>query len=284
LDALNEQLQEWLVYYCGTRIHTRHGLTRFDAWMRIKPEHLRVPASLELLRAVANRDPELRRVSNDKTVSFEGRTYEVADVPGAQAGMKVSVRVNVFRHPAIDVACVDPSTGAQSWQCVPPVQLDDFGYRVGAPVWGEDIRTAKLGPIDHARNDALRLAYTVDGVEPTLKEATRRHKKHAQAFPGIDVFADVKAAKLPDYMPRRSVPLSLGAEPLLPAVLNVVQACKRLKEELGGDYSPEVYSWVSAKFPQGVPEDQLRAIAQQFAPTAPRAVSAASGLKAVGGE
>lgn len=56
---------------------------------------------------------------------------------------------------------------------------------------------------------------------------------------------------------------------LVAQVLSHVEAAKLLKALLGSAYSPQVYGWITQRFPEGVPEDQLDSIAAQFrtAPT-----------------
>lgn len=286
LQRLDEWLDDWLVSFCSTRIHSRHGKTRFEAWMSIKPEQLRVPVSLETLREAAVAHPEKRRVDNDKTVSFKGRTYELTNVPGVVAGLKVTLQVNVFRSPSIDVEVIDADTGEVSWHVVAPVVVNELGYRESSPVWGEEIRTAANSVVDDNRNAALKAAYkTGDGL-PTIKEAERARKAHAQAFKDVvDVFADVKATQVPAYLPRRSTPLALPERIVEARRLNSMEACERLKATLREAYTPQVYMHVAANFPDGVPEDQLQAIAALFTPAQPVVDNrpAAGGLRVVGG-
>lgn len=286
LDGLNERIELWAANHCATRTHTRHGRTRYGAWMAITPEQLRVAASLEALREGAVREPETRRVANDRTVSFNGRTYDLANVPGVVAGLKVTLQVNVFRSPAIDVQFVCPDTGAETWHVVEPAQTTEWGFRADGPVWGvEHPRTAANSVVDDARNALTKQAYkTGDGL-PTLEEAARARKAHAQAFAGVvDPMADVKATPVPTYLPRRSTPLATPERRVEARRLNVVEACKRLRDMLGEGYSPQVFTHVQSTFAEGVPEDQLDVIAAAF--TAPPAadVRPATGLRVVGGE
>ncbi len=283
LDALNERIQEWTASYCATRVHTRHGRTRFGAWMAITPEQLRVPASLEALREAAVREPETRRVANDKTVSFGAKTYDLSQVPGVAAGLKVTLQMNVFRAPAIDVQFICPDTGAETWHVVEPAKTTEWGFRADGPVWGEDMRTAAYSDVDHARNDLTKRAYKVGDGLPSLEEAQRARKAHAQAYAGIvDPMADVKATPVPAYLPRRSTELQMPARQVEARRLTTVDAAKRLRDLLGAAYTPQVYTHLAERFADGVPEDQLEAIAAQFT-GADQAAPAVGGLRIVGG-
>lgn len=289
LDKLNADIEAWSASYCATATHGRHKQTRYGAWMSITAEQLRVAASLEALREAAVREPETRRVGNDKRITFgsPSRTYLLALVPGAAAGMKVTVVSNPFRSPAIDVLFTCQDTGEETWHVVEPEQTDAGGFPVDAPVWGEHMRTAAFSDVDRNRNALTRQAYkTGDGL-PTVEQATAARKAHAAAFSGVvDSMADVKATQVPTYLPRRATPLALPERRVEAKRLNVVEACKQLKVMLGEAYTPQVFTHVQAHYGDpanpGVPEDQLESIRALFAPAQPVANNRFTGLRAVG--
>ena len=284
LQKLNDDVQAWAAAYCAHAVHTRHERTRFGAWMAILPEQLRVPASEHALREAAVREPEQRRVSNDRRITFgsPSRTYDLSLVPGVVAGLKVTLQVNAFRFPAIDVLFTDQDTGEQTWHVVEPMARDEWGFGPG-PVIGEEMRSAAFSDVDRNRNRFTQAAYGL----PTQADADKARKMHAQAYAGVvDAMADVKATPIPSYMPRRGVAMEAGpARELVPVMLDTVAACSRLKAMLGAAYSPQVYAWVAARFADGVPENQLEQICAQFAqPVVDNESSGGQpGLRAVGG-
>ncbi len=289
LDKLNVDIGDWAASYCATKVHGRHKQTRYGAWMSITHEQLRAPASLEALREAAVREPEERRVGTDKRITFgkPSRTYLLSLVPGVAAGLKVTVQSNPFRSPAIDVLFTCPDTGEKTWHVVEPEETTAGGFPVDAPVWGEQMRAAGFSDVDRNRNALTRQAYkTGDGL-PTVAEAEAARKAHAPAFKGVvDSMADVRATQVPTYLPRRTTPLALPERRVEVRRLSVVEACKQLKAVLGEAYTPQVYSHVAAQYGDasnpGVPEDQLAAIVELFAPTQPvdeGAQRAVQGLK-----
>lgn len=282
LDALNERIEVWAAGYCATRVHTRHGRTRYGAWMAITADQLRVPASLEALREGAVREPEQRRVENNRSVRFDGRVYDLSNVPGAVPGLKVTLQVNVFRSPDIDVQFTCPDTGAQTWHVVSPTKTTEWGFRANGPVWGQDMRTAANTEVDDNRNRLLKAAYKVGDGLPTLDEAKAARKAHAQAFAGVvDPMADVKATPVPAYLPRRATELPLPQRQVEARRLNHVEAAQALRHKLGDAYTPQVYAHLVNTYPDGVPEPELATVAQLF--TAPAADEAAPRhLRAVG--
>lgn len=263
LERLNEWVEAWVADFCTTRTHSRHGKPRFMVWQAILETELRKVASLEVLRGLANREPETRRVDNDRCVSFEGRTYELALVPGAIAGLKVTLQVNVFRHPAIDVQFCCPDTGEVTWHVVEPAQTDELGYRVGSPVWGEGHpRVAANSELDDNRNALLKDAYAL----PTIKEAERARRAHAQAYAGVvQAFGDIGSTPAPSWLPRKGSVVELPQRQVQARALSVVEMCKRLRDRLGALYGPQVFTELAARFAEaGVPEDMEEALVAQY--------------------
>lgn len=280
LEKLNADVQAWAAYYCATRKHSRHGQTRYGAWMAILAEQLRTAASLEVLRECAVGEPQTRRVDNDRCVSFGSKTYDLTHVPGVVAGLKVTLQVNVFRDPSIDVLFTCPDTGAETWHVVPPVTVDRWGFREGAPVWGERPRQAANSEVDEHRNELLKTAYAL----PTIKEAELARKQHAQAFEGVvDAMAHVNAAQVPTYLPRRTTELAMPERKVEARRLSVAEACLRLLSMMGKHYTPQVPVLLDQRFAEGVPEEALEGLAAELlAPAA--ATTNVAPLRAAGGE
>jgi len=288
LERINALGCEWAAHYCTHRNHTRLGEPRYSAWMRITPEQLRVPASPEILRELVHSVPEQRRVGNDRTITYAckgigQRRYDLSVIPGVVVGGKVNVCVNAYRAPAVDVQITDADTGAQTWQTVAPIEMDTAGFPIGAPIIGEKFRTASNTPVDEQRNLLRREAYRAgpDAALPTLLDAELARKRHAQAYSGVlDPMADVRAAPPPNYLPRRGTDLPTPARTVAPVVLTIVDACKRLKAELGEAYTPQVYTWLCEAHPQGVAEPELPALVERW--RAPQR-EAAPALRLAGG-
>ena len=285
LDWLNTLVCRWAAAYCSSRVHTRHGETRFGKWMQITAAQLRVAASLEALREAAVHEPETRRVSNTKTITFGSRevVYDLSLVPGVVAGLRVTAALNVFRAPAIDVLYTDIDTGQETWHVVQPIKFDAHGYREGAPVWGQDMRTAAHSEVDAMRSALTREAYkTGDGL-PTLDEAARARKAHAQAYAGVvDAMADVTATPVPSYLPRKNTLVELPARNVQAQLLNHVEACKLIRDQAGAAYTPQVFADVAQRWPAGMPESEIAAFV--LALTAPQSERRSEGsLRLIGG-
>jgi len=288
LESINDLAESWVAAFCSSRKHSRTGEQRYSTWMRIAAEQLRVPAGMDVLRELVTHEPVQRRVDNTKCITFAvkgwgSQTYDLGMVPGVMVGGKVTVAINAYRAPEIDVETTDADTGEVVWQTVAPIARNEAGFRVDAPIIGEEYRTAAFTDADRNRNRITQDAYRVPGEGlPSLEDAARARKEHAQAYAGIvDAMADVRATPVPSYLPRRGTALDTPApRNVVAQLLSVTEAARRLKQVMGEAYTPQVYTFLADKFAAGVAEDLLPDIAAQF--TAP-AAGTVSPLRAVGG-
>jgi len=100
LDELNFQARRWMHMFNASHEHSRHGMTRYGAWMRIKEDQLRIAPPLELCRELARTVPIERKVSEFMTIDFKGREYDISHVPGICVNQKVLVCLKPRRLPA----------------------------------------------------------------------------------------------------------------------------------------------------------------------------------------
>ena len=293
LDQLNTLCERWQVAHNSTRRHSRHGQPRYSMWMRITPEQLRIAPPLDMLRELVTTVEETRRVSNTMTVSYVAKgygsqDYDVRYVPGVLAGQTLTVCVNPYRAPAIDVQYVDKATGEIAWICVEPQGKDDNGFATTAPMIGEQYHAMPNTVADDTRNELLKAAHNVS----TLEAAEKAKRAHGQAYAGaIDAMADVTATPVPAYLPRKGTALEAERRAVAAVHISCVEAAKRIKAIAGAAYDPATYGWLAQRFgAAGVPEDQVEGLAAQMGArtdSADQAAAAASaapaGLRVVGG-
>lgn len=289
LADLNEKAVTWANWFGAEKVHSRYQATRHAAWMTIKPDQLRIAPPVDLMRELVTTKPTQARIDNNKSISFSIRGhgsngYDLSYVPGAIAGSKATVVVNPFKAPAIDVAYTDEETGVQCWVTVEPIARGEDGWREDAPVIGEALRAAPRGLVERNRDEVMVTAF--GGAD--ADEAAKRQERNGLVFEGrVDPFRRFEEAQLPAFLPRRGTPLQAEARQVEAARLSWVECARRLKDQLGEHYSPEVFKWLQARFPdQAVPEDQIESIAAQFRPSveAPAPVDAAApGLRLVAG-
>lgn len=286
LADLNVKAEQWAHHFCATKIHTRYNRTRHALWMTITAEQLRLAPPVEVMQRLVHTHPVKRRVSNNLEITFAIRNhgrqrYDVRYVPGVRAGDWLLTTLSPYALPAVEVGYASED-GELCWMRVDPIAVGEDGRRANAPVIGQDIRRAPRGELEHNR-DKVRQA----GWGGTPEEAKAAQEAGALVFGGrVNPWANTEQADLPAYLPKRGTALDAPARTVQAVQLSVVEACKRLRKQLGDAYTPAVYAWVERRWPEGgVPEDQIESIAAQFAPrgSGTDQAGAPTGLRVIGG-
>lgn len=97
LEELNALAAKWRSHFNATAVHSRHGKTRTDIWLKITAEQLKKAPSVEVCRELAVAAPELRKVTPKLRVSFRGTEFDVSTVPGVLVGEKLMITRNPWR-------------------------------------------------------------------------------------------------------------------------------------------------------------------------------------------
>jgi len=273
LAQINALAAQWCRTFNATAVHSRHGLTRDAAWMRIKPEELITVPDAALLRKLAVSPAQERQVTPGLTVKFEGREWNVKDVPGVSVGQKLLVCRNAFDEKSAH-ALGHSEDGMQIYHVLPEVLFNEYGQRVDAPVIGESYRRHADTPVQTNIKAMERLA--MDAA--TDIDAAQKRKAGTRFLGGrYDPFATTKQieAHLPLTLPRRGQEHGLeGLQPqvrdesLLAPMLTHIQAARRFKDlfkaQFDEDWTQEHYAQMKALYPQGVPEDRLEDVAHEI--------------------
>ena len=294
-DGLNRMAEVAMHAYNGTHKHGRHGMTRYEAWSLIQPQHLRIAPPMDVMRALPATVAEPRTVGGDKRISFKWRDqprqdFDLRYVPGVSPGDKVLVTVNPYAMPAVRVGVTDRDTGEIVWHNVEPAQAGWLGYDAAAPDLGAgEYRPQPATPADVARATIDAQAFATDGVAATPTQVMDAKRKRATPYlDQLDPLADIKAAAaaLPTYLLQRGTEHLAQAAPVETLRVSVAEAAKRTRAALGAAYRPETYGWFAERFgEQGVPVDVINAlIAQQQVPKPDAATEDdAPRLRVVGG-
>ncbi|MGE4296963.1 MAG: hypothetical protein AB7E47_02945 [Desulfovibrionaceae bacterium] len=268
LEELQAEADRWRMHFNAYAVHSRTRCSRNEAWLSITEEQLRLAPSLDLCRELVTTKPVDAKVRDNMTIGhsvkgYGANEYDVRYVPGLVPKAKVQVVVNPYRAPAVDVIVVDPAEGEKIWT-VEPIQKNDAGFWETAPVIGQEFKAQPETVADRRIKEIEALTGGTD-------------RKEVHAPEGIDVMADIREA--PTYMPRRGRDLGLDASRREIAPLTHVEAAKSLKALLGDAWTAERYGWLVQRYPQGVPQDELDAIAGRLQAKQVHAVP----LRAVGG-
>lgn len=261
LDQLRTLAHEFSVWFNATKKHTRHGMTRVDAWMRITEAQLRKPPTEDVLRSLAHTHPATRTVGGDLSVSWKGAAYSLRDIPGLSEQLRVGQKIDVVLNPyeANGIIIVRPSLDGKSEQHFPVAALsnNDWGYGNGAPVIGEGFAAL---PETDAQRANKRLAQIAMGVD-TDADAREAKKAKQIAFEGIDPHAHHVAPDIA-YLPKRGTDLAADAPTYVAPIrmLSLADAALELRDRIGPDaWTPEHYATLSRLYPNGVAETDLDA-------------------------
>lgn len=274
LAELNAQAQRWARWFNGNKLHSRHGKTRFDQWLTITAEQLRVAPPLELCRELLSHTPEQRKVSQTLTVSFKGAEYDVRQVPGVMVGEKLHIAINPYQADSA-VVVETAADGSELLHTAPLVARNADGFREDANVIGEDWGRPADTQLDTNRKEVERLIY---GAQ-TDEQAESARKAKALPFGGrIDPGKVIDRAPERTWLDRRGAELVVNATtastPVPVKLLTHFEAARALVD-LGVAMSPELIATLKSLHADGVPEDQLQALAARL--------TVRSGLRVVAG-
>lgn len=275
LDELNAAAKVWREWFNAAKKHSRHGMTRSAAWMRIREHQLVKAPGVDVCRQLAIAEPESRKVTSKLRVSFQGAEYDVSVVPGVMVGEKLMVTRNPWQSDAAQVVTIDQE-GYEVFHVIPSVQRDENGFDVRSPIIGEAFRQHAETPAQKARKEAARLAM---GAETEADEQAARKAKAIPFGGKLKPFQHIEDAQLPTFMPRKGSELQLNVTVATVEIkpMSHAAAAKALRARMGSTWTAESMAWLKSNYPDGVLEDQLDAIVQQLqAPVRP-------GLRIVGG-
>ena len=276
LAELNAQAQRWARWYNATKVHSRHGKTRYDQWLTIGQEQLRTAPAAALCFELLTHTPEERKVSDFLTVSFKGREFNVREVPGVMVGEKLQITLN----PYVADAALVVDTNADGHEVLHSIALvvrDDAGFRDDANVINEDWARMADTQLDTSRKEVQRFAYDAT----TQEEADAKRKAQALPFGGrIDPFKVIEQAVVPAFMPRRGTELTpsitTSSTPLPVRVLTLFEVAGELTRIGVLPMKPsERNDLVRGWYPKGVPEDEV--------PDLHKRLSVRAGLRMVAG-
>lgn len=259
VESLNAAAQKWMRHFNATRIHGRHGHTRYAMWQTITADVLRIPPAPEVCRELMTGEPETRVVSGNLTVSFAIRGHKAADfdvrhVPGAAPGERLLVAVNPYRSPEQIVSVIEDEDGREQFIPCDRVVEDIAGFREGSPVFGERFEAMPDTDADTLRKAMDKAAW--GGI--TEQDVERARRSRQAAFEGeIDAFSYLDATPRGAFMQRPGTPLEVSAnveEVPLTQLEMLMAFCAQ------GITDPALPAWLAETAPEGEVESKLPAL------------------------
>ncbi len=259
LDALNARAQRWAIWYNANKVHSRHGKTRYDQWLTIAPEQLRIAPPAALCFELLSSNPESRKVSITKTLSYKGREFDVSTVPGLVVGEQLQITLNPYALDCAQVLLKD-ADGKEVLHSVPEVRRNQDGFREDANTIGEDYARPTDTVLETHRKEVQRFAYDA----ATDQEADAKRRAGAIPFASrIDPGKLIEQAPQRTYLPKLGVDLASGtttrSTPVPVRMLSQFEAAQALVAR-GLSLHAEMIATLRSLHPDGVPEDQLDAL------------------------
>lgn len=251
-------------------------VARYDLWMRIREEQLRLLPPVEVCQAFLEGRSETRKVSKKLEISYRHpqagrpRSYDVAGLAGVCAGDTLAISPLLFGECAISITAPNYKGEDLRYRLEPlPEAWDDFGFPLSAPVFGQD----------YARrpdSDADRAAKALDQILYPDQDAKRARDKNVTPMGGtVDAVRHLAHIDLPAMLPRRGTDINVQGPQFEPEKLTTSAAVHRLQSQ--GVKTAGLYDWLRQSYPEGIPEDELPRLVERL-----RGVEQA-GLRAVGG-
>lgn len=261
LEELNVQAWRWMRWFNGSKVHTRTKTTRYNAWLRIRPDELRIAPPVALMRELAHTQPIERTVTPFLRVSFNGTEYDVSTVPDVCVKQKVLVCRNPWREETAQVV-VTGEDGHEHFHVVEPVLLDEYGQARDAAIIGESYKRHADTPAQTARKEIERLVTGGGNVAEVAAARKAINSNKALPFGGrIDPYKHVDTAVLPAYLPKRGTALNvpLTAQVEIKRLSHAETAA--LLSRLLPDWGREDMRALKAGWPEGVLPDDVETVA-----------------------
>lgn len=274
-DEINALAHKYQLWWNATKIHSRHGKTRFEAWLSIQREQLRVTPSADILLSLATQEPIKRQVKGDLTVMFKNRDWDVSGVPG------VMVKGNVFVHwhPFMTdtaMAVVWGEDGQEQHIALPERKKNALGFFEDAAIIGQE---HKARPDTIAETNRKRIAQIAAGTTTQAETDKKRAKKDYLPFDGrIDPLI-ASRVELPRFIDKRGVDSGVMPPTVELLRMTTVQMAKWLRGRLGDNYQPTLVAELGKQFPDGVTEPELEQVLSEL--MAGRTVGGKARLQAV---
>lgn len=269
----------WQRHFNTTAIHTRYERTRYAGWSEDVAGHLVAPPSEVVMRDLAIREPKACPVRGDLSIAWESRRYYVGNVPDVRQGESVLIHRNPWRDNSV-VLIRESDTGHELQFPLTEMVADEAGqYPEHSATVGLSYRAAPDTVIDANRKAIKKLI----AGEATLAAAEKKLKKKGvvplEAF-GIDPLKRAREADLPAEVPEADSQHSLEAAPV--RMVSMMRAAWLIRDGLGRDLTETEYEWISRRWPDCVPENQIASLIAQLSgpPAEPQAGATAAGAGA----
>lgn len=261
IEEINTLAWKWMRWFNSTKVHTRTKETRYAVWARITAEQLVIAPSAQVLRELSYSAAVQRKVNAMLTVSHNGKTYSVNDIPDVEVGEWLSITRNPWRDDN-SIQVMREVNGERVIHVIEPQKINAFGFAESAATIGENFKAQPQSAIDKNRKSVEQLAMQVTNADDAA--AARKAKKIP--FGGsIDPMKNIEQTDLVEYLPKRGTKSEIASPIVELPKLNPVQLAKKIALQIGNEWKgSEHFSWLKQRYPEGATEEEIDAVIKQL--------------------
>ena len=254
---------------CLRRAGLAEPTPRQSLWQKITAEQLRTLPGVDVCQALMASREQARQVRADLTITFKHPQadrspliYSLKGLDGIVVKDKVSVRALVYGDCAIQIEVPRYDGEALIYRIEPERNFDQFGQYLDAPVIGEEYKSKGETAIEHAAKAMDQLAYP--GM--TEEEIKKAKQKQAAPFNGkINAHSYINDIEHPSYLIKNGTEITTPKYLQTPiSLLTVTAAMLRITQAIGRTLTSDENKWLSNRYKEGVPEENLDLIIQNF--------------------
>jgi hypothetical protein len=229
IEDLNAKAVDMAIHLNGNKKHTRHGMTRTEAWLLITPEHLRELPSRDILQEllIYTGSDLTRRVSREYSISYRAREWSVRHIPAIVPG-RSTVQV-VVRPYTPDVIAAEFNGAVYDLTEIKTLASSEGGFRADSAVIGAGYKSPPDTVTIKAEKRFDRMAF---GEEK---------KKDAVPFEGLTVFGNHADKVDLTYVPKKGAPIEIDRSivrrqiPMGEFLKSLVGRCGPISRDLNAD-------------------------------------------------
>lgn len=271
LEQINEVAQQWCLWFNATQVHRRHGMTRFEAFMRIQPEQMVLAPGIELCRELAVSAPVERTVNVFLEVEFNAQVWDVSTVPNVLVNQKLLIVRNAWRPDGAQAIGVNEQ-GREVFYPLERKVTSDLGFAVDAAIFGETYRRHADTPAQKNLKEIEQLATGTNSL--AAAEAARRAQNKGRGpvpFGGrVDPLKRMNDVQLPSYLPRKGTtlvidhPMAQAAATERPTHVPIIQAIAQIASALERPINRDENRFIKARYVNGITPAELSALIERF--------------------
>ena len=246
-------------------------MVRHDLWATITAEQLReIPDKATLGRLMTGRQATrvvdaYGQISYVHPATKGSRIYDLNHCEGIRRKTKVAVFPLLMEGDAeIRVTWTNSDGEERTWRIEPVRELDDAGFPLDAPVFGERFKANPDTVAAKNKKELDRIAY------PDHDDAQEARRRQVTPFGGnLDAISHLHGIETPTYLEREGEIIDAPAPEDIRKPVPLPRALMTLSQAWGRPITREENQWLTEKYPRGIHPDELEKLEQNSAPGAP---------------